>query len=367
MKYRKLTKSKENVSVLGLGCMRFPTDGDRINEQESIEMIRYAIDNGVNYIDTAWMYHNGESETLVGKALKDGYREKILLADKMPVCLMKSPDEYEEIFEKQLEKLQTDYIDFYLMHSLSLNTWRNMVVKHGLLEKAKQAKAEGKIRHIGFSFHDNFDAFCEIADGFDGWDFCQIQLNYTDIENQAGIKGLEYAHQKGLDVIIMEPLRGGKLAIPPKRVADSLSNEKSPVEWGLDFLWNRKEVGVILSGMSNMEQLKQNMEYASRSSVGMLTDSQVKMLEDAGKIFNETAMVGCTACEYCLPCPAGIEIPKVFGIYNQWGRGEKKDAVNSYSQLTFKADACLECKACEEKCPQAIKISQLMKDITKVL
>ncbi len=367
--YRELVKTQEKVFPLGLGCMRFPTIGQgenqRIDREKTINLIRYAIDNGVNYIDTGWFYHNGESETVVGLALQDGYREKVLLAAKTPLELLNSPNDHDEIFAKQFEKMQTEYFDFYLMHSTTGKSWRTKVLGYGLLDKVEKAKEEGKIRHIGFSFHDDFDAFRKIVDGYDGWEFCQIQLNYADVNYQAGLKGLEYAAQKGLDVIIMEPLRGGKLAIPPKRVEEILDKGKSPVEWGLDFLWNKEEVGVVLSGMSNMEQLTANLEYAKRSFVGMLNDRQNENLIKAGEIFNKSSMVGCTGCGYCMPCQGGLNIPDIFKVYNRFGRGDKRGAKEEYSALSKKATDCLECKKCEKHCPQQIEISSVMNEIAE--
>ncbi len=367
MQYRKLAHTKETVSVLGLGCMRFPTinlDGrDCIDEEEAIRMVRFAIDHGVNYIDTAWPYHGGESEPLVGRALCGGYRDKVMLATKSPVFSIQKPEEFEEILEAQLKKLQTDHIDFYLMHSLSKNTWENVVLKFGLLDKAVRAKKEGKIRHIGFSFHDEFPVFQQIADGFDQWEFCQIQLNYADTQNQAGLRGLEYAAACGLDVVIMEPLRGGRLAVPPKRVAEHLDTKKSPVEWGLDYLWNRPEIGTVLSGMSSMEQLVQNIGYAAEGKAGMLTPEENTMLEEAGEIFNKGALVGCTACGYCMPCPAGLEIPELFRLYNQTGSGNREQAAEAYAKMNKSAADCLHCRHCEKDCPQHIEIHAVMDQV----
>lgn len=312
---------KEKVSALGFGCMRLPTtDGDpnsgAFDETEAIRMIRHGINNGINYIDTAYYYHSGQSESLVGKALKDGYRGKTYLATKSPVFSLKKESDFERILEEQLARLQTDDIDFYLLHALNLDTWNNVVLKYDLLSKMEQAKAEGKIRHIGFSFHDSYEAFQTIVDGYGHWDFCQIQLNYIDITHQAGIKGLEYAASKGLGVVVMEPLLGGKLAAPTKTVAAELSPEKSPVEWALDFLWNRPEVSLLLSGMHTFQQVEDNLTYASRSSVGMLSEENLSMLARAKKVYDTMALVSCTKCSYCMPCPFGLDIPKIFEAYN---------------------------------------------------
>ncbi len=370
MQYRQFGTMKENVSALGFGCMRLPTtDGDpnsgAFDETEAIRMIRHGIDNGVNYIDTAYFYHSGQSESLVGKALKDGYREKTYLATKSPVFSMKTESDFERILEEQLVRLQTDTIDFYLLHALSLNTWNNVVLKFELLDKMERAKAAGKIRHIGFSFHDSYEAFQKIVDGYGHWDFCQIQLNYIDIHHQAGIEGLEYAASKGLGVIVMEPLLGGKLASPTKAVADELSPEKSPVEWALDFLWNRPEVSLLLSGMHSFQQVEDNLMYASRSSVGMLSEKDLSMLSRAKTVYDTMALVSCTKCSYCMPCPFGLDIPGTFEAYNSTVSLGMEKASALYEKLPKKAEACRACKHCEKACPQHLPIHELMPVIQK--
>ncbi|MEG1441594.1 MAG: aldo/keto reductase [Oscillospiraceae bacterium] len=363
MNYRKLKNTGENVSILGLGCMRFPLKNingkDVVDETESIKMIRHAIDNGVKYIDTAFIYHAGESETIVGKALRDGYREKVMLATKSFTPEIKSADDFDKMLDKQLEKLQTNTIDFYLQHCLSLNLWKEKVEKFGLLEKLKKAKSDGKIRHIGFSFHDDLDTFKMIVDSFDEWEFFQIQLNYADIAFQSGIEGLEYASKKGLDIIVMEPLRGGDLAMPTVNVVDSLNDTKSLVEWGLDFVWNRPEVGVVLSGMSNLNQLNQNIEFASRATANMLSSSECEMLENAGKIFNSQVLAACTKCEYCMPCPMGIVIPDVMKAYNMTTYAPE-NSKKLFKNMSVQPSACISCKKCENACPQHLKISEIM-------
>lgn len=365
MQYRQFGTMKEKVSALGFGCMRLPTtNGDpnsgAFDETEAIRMIRHGIHNGINYIDTAYYYHSGQSESLVGKALKDGYREKTYLATKSPVFSLKKESDFERILEEQLARLQTDDIDFYLLHALNLDTWNNVVLKYNLLSKMEQAKAEGKIRHIGFSFHDSYEAFQTIVDGYGHWDFCQIQLNYIDITRQAGIKGLEYAASKGLGVVVMEPLLGGKLAAPTKTVAAELSPEKSPVEWALDFLWNRPEVSLLLSGMHTFQQVEDNLTYASRSSVGMLSEENLSMLARAKKVYDTMALVSCTKCSYCMPCPFGLDIPKIFEAYNGTVSLGMEKAAALYKKLPQNAKACRACKHCERACPQHLPISQLM-------
>ena len=367
MQYRKFgTMDGVEVSALGFGCMRLPVvsrDGkDVIDEERAIAMIRHAIDEGVNYIDTAYPYHEGQSEYLVGKALKDGYREKVYLATKCPVWLLKKPEDFDRYLDEQLSKLGVESIDFYLLHALSRDRFEEIVKKFDLTARMEQAKAAGKIRHIGFSFHDDLDTFKEIVDYYP-WDFCQIQYNYVDIEHQAGTAGLEYAAQKGLGVVIMEPLRGGKLAVPAPHLAEVFPKKKKPVEWALDFLWNRPEVSVVLSGMSTEEQVEENLEYASRSHAGMLKEEDQEMYLKAREIFNTMALVKCTRCEYCMPCPSGINIPVIFSIYNKVATDGKNAAKELYNAQETKADACIRCRKCEKVCPQHIGVSSVMLEI----
>lgn len=370
MQYRKFGNTGLLISALGFGAMRLPTthteNGDEINEAKAINMIRHAIDNGVNYVDTAYPYHGGKSEILVGKALKDGYREKTYLATKSPVWAINKPEDFDRLLDEQLQKLDVEYIDFYLLHALSLDRWNNTVLKFDLLSKMEKAKSDGKIRHIGFSFHDEYEAFETILNGYDHWDFCQIQLNYINVDYQAGLKGLYNAAKKGLGVIIMEPLLGGKLANPPKGVVDILPEDKSPVEWSLDYLWNMEEVSFLLSGMSDMTQTMDNLGYAKRSSVGMLSSDDLKMLEQAKVIFDTMALVPCTKCAYCMPCPFGLDIPKTFEAYNTTASVSMEKATELYNEIATKANACRTCKACERECPQHINISELMPTIHEV-
>lgn len=371
MKYRKFGNTGIEVSALGFGAMRLPVVKDEegknvIDEPEATRIIRDAIDQGLNYLDTAYPYHDGKSEEFCGKALQEGYRDKVYLATKCPTWLMNSTEDFNRILDIQLERLQTDHIDFYLLHALDGNRFENTVLKLGLIEEAEKAKAAGKIRHIGFSFHDNAENFKKIVDAYDKWEFCQIQMNYIDVNNQATIEGMEYAASKGLAVIIMEPLLGGKLATPEKHIADLLPKEKTPVEWALDFLWNRPEVSLVLSGMSNAEQVEQNLVYADRSAIGMLSDEDVAMLADVKKAYDTMALVPCTKCRYCMPCPFGLDIPATFEAYNKTVVSMRK-ARELYEAIEVKADACKSCHRCEKECPQHIAISDKMKDVAKRL
>lgn len=366
MKYR--TLAGEKVSVLGFGCMRFPTttkNAEDIDAEKSAKMLRYAVENGINYFDTAYVYHGGRSESFIGEALK-AYRDKINFATKCPTWEVKCEEDFDRILGEQLKRLQTDHIDFYLMHALDRERFDNIVRKFNLIDKLNKAKADGKIRHIGFSFHDSLDVFKEIVDANPAWEFCQIQLNYINLEYQAGIAGLEYAHKKGLDVIIMEPLLGGKLANPSPQVLETLSKDKTPVEWAMDFLWNREEVSLLLSGMGAIEQAEANIGYADKAQAGMLTQENLDMLLHTKEVFDKMALVPCTKCAYCMPCPFGLDIPKTFEAYNATASMGMDRARELYKTIKTGADKCKKCKKCEKVCPQSIPISGTMTKIAEV-
>ena len=366
MKYREM--AGEKISVLGFGCMRFPTtskNAEDIDAEKSAKILEYAIENGVNYFDTAYVYHGGKGESFIGGVLKP-YRDKIHIATKCPTWEVKCEEDFDRLLNEQLERLQTDYIDFYLMHALDKDRFKNVVEKFNLIDKLNKAKADGKIRHIGFSFHDDVETFKKIIDANPDWEFCQIQLNYINVKYQAGLEGLEYAHKKGLDVVIMEPLLGGKLANPSPQVAKMLSDEKTPVEWAMDFLWNREEVSLLLSGMGAMEQVQSNIDYADKAEVGMLTEENLDMLAKTKEVFDKMALVPCTKCAYCMPCPFGLDIPKTFEAYNATASLGTDRAKAIYAELNKGADQCKKCKKCEKVCPQSIKISHTMTEIAKI-
>lgn len=356
------------VSRLGFGCMRLPTvhQGENavIDENEAIRIIRYAIDNGVNYLDTAFFYHGGESEIIVGKALQDGYREKTYLATKLPMGEVKCTEDFDRLLNKQLEKLKTDHIDFYLFHALNEKHWET-VKKLGLIDKMNEAKADGRIRHFGFSFHDNPEIFTQIIDEYTGCEFCQIQLNYLDIDHQAGIDGLRYAASKGIGVVIMEPLRGGKLAVPSEEIAKLLPRDRTPVESALSFLWNNKEVSLVLSGMSNFEQVKQNIESADKYGVGCLSAEQCSQFAEAKKAFDLSTLIPCTHCDYCQPCPNNVLIPDVFAAYNKVAEGGIHAVRAALPEIEEIIDRCVKCGICEEKCPQQINIAEQLHNIQR--
>ncbi|WP_099468223.1 aldo/keto reductase [Konateibacter massiliensis] len=369
MNYRKFGTITDKISALGFGAMRLPVEGEdkHIDEAEAIKMIRHAIDSGVNYVDTAYPYHAGESEIVVGKALQDGYREKTYLATKCPVWEIQKEEDFERILDEQLSKLQTEKIDFYLLHALDKDRLENKIKKFNLIWHMEEAKKAGKISYIGFSFHDELPVFKEIVDCYDKWDFCQIQFNYINTDYQAGLEGLKYAAGKGIGVVIMEPLLGGRLANPYENVAKVLPAEKQPVEAALDYIWNYPEVALLLSGMSTMEQLEDNLTYASRSGVGMLSESELRMYDEAKRVFDTQALVRCTKCAYCMPCPASLNIPEIFEVYNKSAVLGEQKAKELYEELEVKASECLSCRHCESECPQHIMISEVMKDVSKVL
>lgn len=368
MKYSDFGKTGCRVSRLGFGAMRLPLidseDSASIDTEKAIKMIRHAIDNGVNYVDTAFFYHSGESERLVGKALKDGYREKTFLATKLPMGEVKATEDFDRILNTQLEKLDTDYIDFYLFHALNEDSWEK-VKTLGLLDKMKQAKADGKIKHMGFSFHDNPEIFTKIVDEYDGCEFCQIQLNYLDIDHQAGIDGLEYAASKGLGVVIMEPIRGGRLASPSEEILSLLPKGRTPVENALAFLWDRKEVSLLLSGMGTQEQVTENLASADKFGVGCLTDEERRQFYSAKKAFDKSTLIPCTGCDYCQPCPNEVLIPKVFAAYNTIGEGDMRKVRETLPEIEEIIDRCVKCGICEQKCPQQINIVEQLRQIQR--
>ncbi len=379
MQYRSFGRLDWKVSALGFGCMRFPTtDGDRMSpniaEAEAVGMVRHAIDNGVNYLDTAYPYHGGQSEIVVGRALLGGYREKVRLATKLPIWMVEGPTDFDRLLNEQLKKLQTDHIDFYLLHALSHERWQDVVLKHKLLDCAEAALADGRIRHLGFSFHDVYESFPEIVNGTDLWSFCQIQYNYMDTENQAGTRGLKLAADKGLAVVVMEPLMGGRLADPPKDVAESMRSfpvRRFPVEWALDWLWDQPEVSVVLSGMSDMAQVEENLRLADQSRVGYFGAADHALIADAKKKYEARTAIPCTKCSYCMPCPNGVYIPANFDFFN-YAHLFDDVAGGRFRYQVFlteqqRSGNCIACGVCEELCPQKIAISDQMAKVTALL
>ncbi|MBN1682679.1 aldo/keto reductase [Candidatus Bathyarchaeota archaeon] len=376
MQYRTFGKLDWKVSALGFGAMRLPIlDGDtsKIDEPLAIEMIRYAIDHGVNYVDSAYGYHRGNSEVVVGKALKDGYRQKIRVATKMPVWMINGHEDMERCFNEQREKLQVEKIDFYLLHGLNKDRWPK-IKDLGVFPWAEEKKNEGKIGHLGFSFHDDLTLFKEIVDSY-SWDFCQIQYNYMDENFQAGVNGLKYAASKGLGVVIMEPIAGGRLAItPPPEIQDLWNTSKikrKPPEWALQWVWNQPEVSVVLSGMSKMEHVIENVASAERSGKNHLSKDELDLISKVATKYRELGPIGCTGCRYCMPCPSGVSIPDIFSYYNEYFAKDRDSAVIKRYKETVKpenyAKNCVKCGKCEELCPQNLPIRELLRTASQTL
>jgi len=376
MQYRQFGRLDWKVSALGFGCMRLPTLGDdrsQIDEPEAQRMVRTAIDQGVNYIDTAYPYHGGSSERFLGRALQDGYRERVKLATKLPTWLVKEYADFDKYLNEQLERLQTGHVDFYLLHGLDKDGWPKMR-DLGVIKWAEGAIKDGRIRHLAFSFHDKTEVLQEIVDAYDGWALCQVQYNYMDVENQAGTKGVQYAASKGLAVVVMEGILGGRLATAPVTVQqlwDSAPRERSAADWALQWLWSQPEVSVVLSGMSTLEQVQQNLASADRARVGSLTADELALIARVRDAYNALCPIPCTACEYCMPCPNGVNIPRNFRMYNEgimYYTAEKaRQGYSRWAEESEHASACIQCRECEEKCPQEIEISEWMPIVHEVL
>jgi len=363
-----------NLSILGFGCMRLPVQENRqIDEPKATEMIRYAIDHGVNYVDTAYPYHDGESEPVVGRALRDGYRENVNLATKLPSWLITKREDMDKYLDEQLGRLATDHIDFYLVHGLNQATWEN-TSKLGVLEFLDDAVADGRIRYPAFSFHDSLPLFKEIVDAYD-WTFAQIQYNFMDEKYQAGTEGLKYAAKRDLGIVVMEPLRGGFLAkeIPvAKEILLKAPVQRTPAEWGLSWVWNHPEVTVVLSGMSSMEQVVQNATCAEKGHAGALKKDDLAVIDEVKTALAARVRIPCTGCRYCMPCKNGVDIPGCFEFFNQahiYDAKEESGGIYSWALsgifggIPGFASCCLACGECEEKCPQGLPIQQHLKDV----
>jgi predicted aldo/keto reductase-like oxidoreductase len=374
MKTRTNIKNQESLSILGFGAMRLPKIGKVIDEEASEKMIISAIERGVNYFDTAYVYQNGKSEIVLGKILAKGYRDRVNIATKMPPFMIRKTADFEKIFNTQLQRLQTDRIDYYLIHMLmDVSTW-DRLKGLGILEWISEKKKSGQIRNLGFSFHGTQQEFLKIIDAYD-WDFTQIQYNFIDEFNQAGKTGLLYAASKGIPVIIMEPLRGGKIVFGLPKEVDKIWKEMTPersvVEWALRWVWNHPQVLLLLSGMSTQEQVDDNIRIANIAEANTLTNQELALFDKAREIIREKTKVPCTACGYCMPCPHGVDIPAVFAAYNDKYLNNKGfSAMFTYMQNTGAmtkhpayASLCQSCHACEPHCPQSIQISDRMKDV----
>lgn len=372
---RKNQKNGDELSVLGFGCMRFPMKGTAIDEERSIAMIRSSIENGMNYFDTAYFYHNGKSETLLGNALLDGYRERVKVATKLPPFMVSKLDGAKKILETQLNRLKTDYIDYYLLHMLTDKAGFERMKTMGVIDWMEGLKQAGVIRNIGFSFHGGKKDFEEIITAYP-WDFCQIQYNYLDENNQAGKSGLKLAHSLGIPVIIMEPLRGGKLVNNlPKEVLqafDGYDKKRSAAEWALRWLWNQPEVNVVLSGMSDETQIEENIRIASDAKENSLSEDELKVFDKVKAIMLEKTKIPCTGCGYCMPCPSGVNIPGCFSAYNnkyllkdKRARWKYMQTLGIMSKEPAFASRCMECGKCELHCPQHIMIRNELKSVKK--
>ena len=374
MNYR-TDKYGNRLSVLGFGCMRFPKKAGFIDMEETEREIMIAIENGINYFDTAYIYPG--SEAALGEILeRNNARHKVNIATKMPHYLIRNMDTLDRLFGEELKRLRTDHVDFYLMHMLpDADTWAKLQAL-GIEDWIREKKASGAIRQVGFSYHGNSDIFCKLLDAWD-WDFCQIQYNYMDEHTQAGRRGLYHAHSKGIPVIIMEPLRGGRLVknLPEKatQIMARHSLQHTPAQWAFRWLWNQKEVTVVLSGMNSEAMLRDNIHTASATEVGSLTAEDEAMLKQVVSAINDKMKVGCTGCAYCMPCPKQVNIPGTFAAYNRryqegwfWGLIEYVNAAVLQKDCTV-ASACIQCGKCERHCPQHIPIREKLQEASKEL
>ena len=374
MKYR-LDKYGNKLSALGYGCMRFTSTAGRVDVDKTEKEIMAAYNAGVNYYDTAYVYPG--SEDALGQILsRNNIRDKVNIATKLPHYLIKSHDSLDKFFSEELRRLRTDHVDYYLMHMLTdTATWERLKAL-GIVEWIEEKKASGAIRQIGFSYHGNSDMFCELVDAYD-WDFCQIQYNYMDEHSQAGRKGLQYANAKGLPVIIMEPLRGGRLVsrLPAeaKKIFENHPVSHTPAQWAFRWLWNQPEVTVVLSGMNSLDMVNDNASTASDADVGELNEADEEMLSRVVQAINAKMKVGCTGCRYCVPCPKGVDIPGTFAAYNRrysegWFSGELDYFMcTAMRKNSTAASNCIGCGKCESHCPQHIDIRNQLKNARKEL
>jgi len=376
MLYRKIPKNGDELSILGFGCMRLPMRADgSIDEERATIQVRSAIDHGVNYVDTAWLYHMGQSEPFVGRALADGYREKVNLATKLPSWLIESREDMDKLLNAQLERLRTDHIDYYLVHALVGDLW-DAVERLGVADFLDKAKADGRIRNAGFSFHGAGEDFNRIVDAYD-WDFCQIQYNFLDEKNQAGTAGLEYAASRGLGVIIMEPLRGGNLTrtVPAavRAIWDEAQTQRTPAEWALRWIWNHPEVTVVLSGMNEETHIQENLTLADQAYPNSLTEAELHLVKKVESTYRELMKVGCTGCRYCMPCPSGVNIPLCFEEYNnlylvdnpeeeKFMYAARLGGAVALGEAEF-ASLCVQCGQCVDRCPQQIDIPAVLESV----
>jgi predicted aldo/keto reductase-like oxidoreductase len=376
MQYRTIKKTGDSLSALGFGCMRLPKKGRGIDEERAMKQIRYAIDHGVNYLDTAYSY---KQEAFIGRVLAGGYREKVKLATKMPLYLAWKKEDLDGLLNESLHNLGTDHIDYYLFHALSVSAWERLKGL-GVEDFIARAKADGRVRRIGFSSHNGTVDFKTLVDVYD-WDFCQIMYNILDETNQAGKEGMQYAASKGLGVIIMEPLRGGNLARPPPKEVQDIWDEadvkRSPAEWGLRWVWDHPEVTVVLSGMNDERHIEENLRVADGALSGSLTPQELALTGRVRDAYRKYVKVGCTGCHYCLPCPPGVNIPYCFQCYNNTGLGSPMIAKMMYTMYVGSgidgtgrkgfASQCKSCGKCVKVCTQHIDIPAELKNVAKAM
>ena len=384
MRYNRLGKSDLETSILGFGCMRLPLREEAenmksffersmaVDEEKALEMIDYAIGQGINYFDSAYLYHGGKSELILGKAIKDR-REKVVVTTKSPLMMIEKTEDFDRILNEQLKKLGTDYVDFYLLHGLNRKTWQKGK-DLGVLEFLDNIREDGRTRHVGFSFHDDIHVFKEIIEAYD-WIVCQVQHNLFDENYQAGKDGIRYAAARGIGVIIMEPLRGGRLTdrIPAEvqHLWDSAPQKRTPAEWGLRWVWNNPDVSLVLSGMSNMEQLKENIHIAEKALPDSLSSEEKETIQKVAETYRRLLKVSCTGCAYCMPCPNEVNIPGIFSLFNDYHMFQDLELCRTMYNVLMgpeqKASNCQECGECEEKCPQQLEIIETLKEAHALL
>jgi predicted aldo/keto reductase-like oxidoreductase len=374
MLYRQLGSTGEKISILGFGCMRLPVlngQYDKVDIDRAIPLIRDAIDKGVNYLDTAYPYHNGQSETVIAEALKEGYREKVFIADKLPSWLIQKREDMDHYLQEQLKRLQTEQIDFYLLHSIKEEYWASLK-SLGVLEFLDNALADGRIKYTGFSFHGEIELFFDVIDSYE-WDMCQVQYNIVDANYQAGIEGIRYASNKGVGVVIMEPLRGGTLVkTVPSEVQDIWDQapiKRSPAEWALKYLWDLEDIDTVLSGMTRNEDLEENLKIADTGYSNSLLPEEKDIIKEVRLAYKERVEVNCNQCGYCMPCPSGVNIPGNFQQLNyaHMFKDVENSRMNYYMLLKEdeRAPSCTECGECEKLCPQMVPIQKTLKKVVE--